>query len=420
MHGWLPLAVQFVAALALIAVLARRGRRWWVAWVPLAAVLGVATAFTAAGIAGAAGLVADPAPATLWVWAGAVVAALALAVTGWRRARWWRRGVAVLAIPLAAIAGTVVLNQWVGYVPSTAVAYAQVTGAPLPDQVDEDALGGPVATPPPNGAVVPIGVPNTASGFVHRQEYVYLPPAWFTARDRAALPVVMMLGGEFSVATDWIRTGDAVAVADRYASEHGGMAPVLVFPDASGSFQNDTECVNGPRGRAADHLTGDVRPYVIAHFGLSSDPAHWAAAGFSTGGTCSLDLAVMHPDMVGTFDDISGDRAPNAGTKTQTITRLFGGDAAAYAAFDPATVLARHGRYTDLAGRIDMGTNGPAYQRAAATDLCADAERVDVRCSVRTTPGGHNWQYAARTFASELDWLMGRLTTPPPPGPRSG
>ena len=263
-------------------------------------------------------------------------------------------------------------------------------------------------------------MPDTASGFAHRQEYVYLPPAWFAARDRAALPVVLLLGGEFSVATDWIRTGNAVAVADRYAAAHRGVAPVLVFPDASGEFQNDTECVNGTRGRAADHLTGDVRPYVITHFGLSTDPARWGAAGFSTGGTCALDLAVMHPDEIGTFDDISGDRAPNVGSKPQTVARLFGGDVAAYDAFDPAVVLARHGRYADLAGRFDIGATGPAAQRAAAMELCADAGRVAVRCTVRTSPGGHNWQYAARTFASELDWLTGRLAAPAPPGPRSG
>lgn len=420
MHGWLPVGVQVLAALALLAVLVRPGRRWWAVWVPPAVVLAAATAFVAAGLADGAGLVADPAPVSLWVWAGAITGALVLAVAGWRRARWWRRGAAVLAVPLAALAAVVVLNQWVGYVPTTGVAWAQASGAPLPDEVDEGSLGGPVATPPPAGAVVPIDTGNAASGFVHRQEYVYLPPAWFSARDRTALPVVMMIGGEFSVATDWIRTGNAVAVADRYAAAHGGLAPVLVFPDASGSFQNDTECVNGTRGRAADHLTGDVRPYVIAHFGLSPDPARWGAAGFSTGGTCALDLAVMHPDRFGTFDDISGDRAPNVGSKAQTIARLFGGDAAAYDAFDPAVVLARHGRYADLSGRFDVGATGPVAQRTAAADLCADAERVAVRCAVRTSPGGHNWQFAARTFDAELDWLTGRLAAQSPPGPRSG
>ena len=51
------------------------------------------------------------------------------------------------------------------------------------------------------------------------------------------------------------------------------MAPIVVFIDSGGSFNNDTECVNGPRGQSADHLTLDVRPYLIDRFGAAADPA---------------------------------------------------------------------------------------------------------------------------------------------------
>ena len=47
------------------------------------------------------------------------------------------------------------------------------------------------------------------------------------------------------------------------------------------------------------------------------------------GGTCAVDLTVMHPDMFSAFEDIAGDSRPNSGTKEQTIDRLFGGNAAA-------------------------------------------------------------------------------------------
>ncbi|MCW2557206.1 MAG: hypothetical protein JWP55_1170 [Mycobacterium sp.] len=65
----------------------------------------------------------------------------------------------------------------------------------------------------------------------------------------------MVIAGEFSNPTNWIRTGNAVSVIDDYARTHGGVAPVFVFVDSSGSFNNDTECVDGPWGNAADHLT---------------------------------------------------------------------------------------------------------------------------------------------------------------------
>jgi len=103
-----------------------------------------------------------------------------------------------------------------------------------------------------------------------------------------------------------------------------------VFADAAGSVSNDTERVNGPHGNAADHLTRDVRPWVISQLGAAPEPARWAVVGWSMGGTCAVDLAVMHPELFGTFQDISGDLGPNTGTKTQTIARLYGGNPAAW------------------------------------------------------------------------------------------
>ena len=95
--------------------------------------------------------------------------------------------------------------------------------------------------------------------------------------------------------------------------------PVMIFVDPTGAFSVDTECLNGPRGRAADHLTKDVVPYMVNTFGVSADQRNWGVVGFSSGGTCAVDLAVMHPTMFSTFVEIDGDIAPNAGTRAQSI-----------------------------------------------------------------------------------------------------
>ena len=90
---------------------------------------------------------------------------------------------------------------------------------------------------------------------------------------------------------------------------------MVVFVDPGGAFDNDTECVNGKRGNAADHLTKDVVPYMISNFGVSPDPSHWGVAGWSMGGMCAVDLTVMHPNMFSSFVDIEGDGTRNVGTK---------------------------------------------------------------------------------------------------------
>jgi S-formylglutathione hydrolase FrmB len=462
MHGWVPGTVQAVAVTALLLAVGWRSRRWRVLWVPVAAAVGGAVAAWAHWYITADGLADDPAPRLLWWWIGFSGLAVAIAVLGWRSSRWWRRGISLLAVPLCLLSTGLILNLWVGYFPTVQVAWNQLTAGPLPDETDMATVTAMAAKriQPPHGAVVPVDIPDDASQFKHRGELVYLPPAWFAASPPHRLPTVMMIGGEFNTPADWLRTGNAVKKLDELAATHGGNAPVFVFVDSGGAFNNDTECVNGSRGNAADHLTKDVVPYMISTFGVSPEASQWGAVGWSMGGTCALDLTVMHPELFSAFVDIAGDMSPNAGTKAQTIARLFGGDPDAWAAFDPATVIIRHGRYHGVAGWFDIssdrtqrrlsaspidadavGLGGqdemalPDDQTTAAKTLCKLGRANGIECAVVAQPGHHDWPFASRAFAAALPWLAGRLGTPevprialpsspshpavPPPAPRT-
>ena len=176
-------------------------------------------------------------------------------------------------MPLCLLSTGLVLNLWVGYFPTVQVAWNQLTAGPLPDETDMATVAAMASKhiQPPHGAVVPVDIPDDASHFKHRGELVYLPPAWFAATPPPRLPTVMMIGGEFNTPADWLRTGNAVKKIDELAATHGGNAPVFVFVDSGGAFNNDTECVNGSRGNAADHLTKDVVPYMVSNFGVSSE-----------------------------------------------------------------------------------------------------------------------------------------------------
>jgi S-formylglutathione hydrolase FrmB len=345
--------------------------------------------------------------------------------------------VAATALPLCLLCSALALNLWVGYFPTMQTAWNQLTAGPLPDQTDPVTVTAMQKqhTIPAKGTVVPVTIPDTASGFKHRGELVYLPPAWYATDPPPPLPTVMMVGGEFNTPADWLRAGNAVTTIDDFAAAHGGNAPVFVFVDSGGAFNNDTECVNGTRGKAADHLTKDVVPFMVSRYGVSPNRANWGVVGWSMGGTCAVDLTVMHPDMFSAFEDIAGDLAPNSGNKAQTIARLFGGNAAAYAAFDPTTVITRHGPYAGVAGWFDINgapppqrnvvvnvAANPNDQTAAANSLCASGSADGIKCAVVTRPGKHDWPFAAHAFAAALPWLAGQLGTPglpaiPLPGP---
>ncbi len=438
--GWLPITVQIGTFVAVIVAVGWRSRRWRLVWLPIVAAVGAGAACTARAWMESEGLASNPAPLRLWVWTGLGAATLAVAVLGWRSAAPWRRTLSLLAIPLTLLSTLVVLNQWVGYYSTVQRAWGDLTSGPLPDQIRDSDLAGLRNTFPSTGKLLVVDTPEVRSGFKHRSEYVYLPPVWFSGSAPTRLPAMMMIGGEFGNPSNWIRTGNAVATLDAFARAHRGWAPVVVFVDSSGSFNNDTECVNGPRGNAADHLTEEVRPYVISRFGASAEPADWAAVGWSAGGTCAMNLAVMHPDLFATFVDIGGDRGPNSGTKEQTIERLYGGNPAMWDAFDTRTVMTRHGPYAGVAGLfndsqeppddktkdlpdrhddrlapVGYGGHGDEDQfreKGALPDLCAAAVAVHIDCTLRIYVGYHTWQFAQRAFADSLPWLAERLHGP--------
>jgi S-formylglutathione hydrolase FrmB len=457
MHGWIPSTVQAVTAAVLLLAIGWRSRPWRLLWLPVAMAVGVAVAAGAHSYITADGIADEPAPRLLWWWIALSGAAVAILVLGWRSARWWRRVVSLLAVPLCLLSTALALNLWVGYFPTVQTAWNQLTAGPLPDQTDPASISAMAAkgARPQRGSVVPVTIPDNASHFKHRGELVYLPPAWFANNPPPRLPTVMMIGGEFNTPADWLRAGNAVKTIDDLATAHGGNAPVLVFVDSGGAFNNDTECVNGTRGKAADHLTKDVVPYMVSHFGVSAKPSNWGIVGWSMGGTCAVDLTVMHPELFSSFVDIAGDLGPDTGTKAQTIARLFGGNASAWAAFDPTTVITKHGHYSGVSGWFDISsgsastrhrgipvadtgavgqpghaTGNPNDPAAAAESLCKLGRANGINCAIVAQPGRHDWPFASKAFATALPWLAGQLGTPgvpriplpsvsPPPAPRA-
>ena len=438
MHGWVPIAIQILTAMLLTFAIGWRTRRWRLLWLPVSALTGVSLAWVTHWNIATNGLAGDPAPPGLWVWLALTGLAVGVAALGWRSADWRRRGASLLTVPLTMLCAALMLNLWVGYFPTFSTAWGQLTGGPLPGQTDHATIAKMVAarSVPAKGKLVPVDIPATESKFAHRAEFVYLPPAYFASNPPPVLPTVMMIGGQFNTAADWVRAGNAVATFDDFAAKHGGNAPVAVFADSVGTFNNDTECVNGTRGNAADHLTKDVVPYMVDNFGVSDDPTNWGIVGWSTGGTCALNLTVKHPDLFSAFVNIDGDIAPNAGTKAQTIDRLFGGDAAAYAEWDPATLIREHGRFTDVAGWFavsapagSLTTPIPGTQlpepaaddiiadnpTAAAHALCGLADAYGIDCAVVPQAGKHAWPFAAQTLAASLPWLAYQIDTPDVP-----
>ena len=88
-------------------------------------------------------------------------------IFGWRTARWWRRGAALLAVPLCLLSAALTLNLWVGYFPTVQTAWDQLTAGPLPDQADAAGIAAMAAAglQPTHGSVVPVAIPRRRVAF---------------------------------------------------------------------------------------------------------------------------------------------------------------------------------------------------------------------------------------------------------------
>jgi S-formylglutathione hydrolase FrmB len=318
------------------------------------------------------------------------------------------------------------VNQSYGEFPTMRAAF----GLPMTNQVDfahvSPAAATVIAVPPGQpmtavwrptrgmptvGVVSQVTIPAITSGFSARPGWVYLPPAYLTS-PRARLPVLVLLGGQPGSARDWLDSGHLAAMMNRFAAAHAGLAPVVVMPDILGATLANPLCLDSHLGNAHTYLAHDVPAWIRSALQVDPDPARWAVAGFSGGGTCALQLAVNAPEVYQSFVDISGQSEPTLGDRTRTVAAAFGGDNAAFTAVNPLDVLV-HRRFPDTAGMIVVGREDAVY-RPQAQLVERVARQSAMRIEYREIPGGHNWHVWAPGLQSALPWLGARLnlTTP--------
>jgi S-formylglutathione hydrolase FrmB len=357
-------------------------------------------------------------PNSYYLWVGLVVLALAVGIIGWRRFRNWRRVVSVLSVLLTTAMALTLINKQYDYYPtlgSVLGVNAQHEGSQ--DELDRlRAQAAKTGVMPDHGFTLQVPIRGKVSGFTARDAYVWVPPVWI-ADPNIKLPVIELLAGVPGDPADWTRAGLADQTARAFANAHHGLAPILVMPDANGSALADTECVNSPRGQAETYLSVDVPAFVRSHYHAQTTPGSFAIAGLSAGATCSVMLALRHPDLYSTFGDYSGLTSPTVGNIVQpeaTTRVLFGGSVAAYDAHDPLSILAA-GSFPGIGGWFEVGTadSGPL---AAQRELLPLAQHAGIAtCSTEVPGGGHSFAVWSRSFADSLPWMSSRLKLTPAP-----
>ena len=361
-------------------------------------------------------------PRYLYLYSAGGILAVLLAVPRWRLAR------GVLARILTVLSVAAVL---LGAVSAANVAYGQYptlqslvdspgdsSGAvPLRKLVpgqdttpSTEANWTPPSDMPAEGGVYEVQIPGAVSGYAAGTSLVYLPPAYVASPPAQNLPVLIALHGQPGTPADWFAGGQLQQVMDDFAAQHNGLAPVVVLPDLSGgSNANWSLCLDSKQGRGATYLAEDVPAWIKNNLSAGlAGPQQWAVAGYSYGGTCSVQLAVNFPDTFPTFIDISGENQPTIPGGVQSLVNTyFGGDASAFAAQNALDILKKQ-TFPNTAGIVVVGKDDGVYNgQGRQVYDAAKAAGMDVQ--LQELPGGHSWQVWKEGLSDNLDWLGRRL-----------
>ena len=362
----------------------------------------------------------DLLPFTVVLWSWVALTGLALAMARQPLLRTWPRRAAAIAAGVLVLAAAA--NQVNGYFqayPSLRVALAPWLD-PKPVLIRTVNVTEVVARPgqalasiwhpprgmPKTGAVYQVDIPGVRSEFAARPGYLYLPPA-YQGTPRPQLPVLVLLAGQPGDTRAWLDSGQIQAMMDGFARRHDGLAPVVVMPDDLGSEFANPLCLNSRLGDVQTYLTVDVPNWITSHLQVRPPEQGWAIAGFSEGGTCAIQLSAQAPRLYPFFVDISGQLEPTLGSRQLTISRAFGGDAAAFARVDPILMLART-RFPRSAGVFVGGTNDRVYTPQQQIVYLA-ARHAGMTVTFMDLPGGHDWRVWRGGLEQNVAWLANRL-----------
>ena len=313
---------------------------------------------------------------------------------------------AVLAMALCMTAGMAVVNDYFGYYRTWSQLSADLSG-------NYASFTAPAAARPGftrvHGQLESVMLPGARSG-INRRGLVYLPPQYFQPAYRhTRFPAVELIHGSPGVPSSWVVHLSVVQVADQLLSQHLMGPVVLVMPDMNGGPHHLQEGVNAPGTLDDTYLTQDVRHDVVTKFRVSTSPAEWGIAGYSSGGYCAANLALRHPGAFGAAGLMDAYLRPSDGPAAAALHF----DPSALAANDPLLRASRLG--SDAAPLpafwVSAGTGNRADIAAALafTHALHGVEQVTLN---REPGAGHNFFAWQPALPHLLAWLWQQLAPP--------
>ena len=390
-------------------LLLRRDRRWLLSIVlSLAAASGVVAVIHWL-LVNVLTVFPEDLPIDVLVWSTVAFSALALFLFRLRGSSWRGRSAAGISFASVLLLSALQINSYFGLNHTAADLFGHYVGRipELEAGFKRGVSGNAPVAALEGGIVRRASIPGIESGFTAKDAFIYLPPAYL-ATNRSQLPVLVLFAGQPGRPADWLTGGLLEQNMNSFAARHGGVAPVVVVVDPNGSDTANTMCMDSRIARADTYLAIDVPRWINSTLEVSADPRKWAVGGFSFGATCAVQMTTLHPETYPSFIAFSGEREPSLGPdRGRTIQTAFGGDAAAFDALTPLTLMKQRS-YDGHAGYFAVGAADSEFVRFAS-ELAAAARMSGFDVRHASVPGaGHSWAVAVQELPSAMEFLAPR------------
>jgi enterochelin esterase-like enzyme len=211
-------------------------------------------------------------------------------------------------------------------------------------------------------------------------------------------PVMVLLHGVPGSPSSWVEGGSLPgSIATLMAS--GAVKPAIVVIPVIDPGGIDTDCSDIPTHKNATWLAKDVPDLINAQFRTLPEAKAWGIIGFSTGGLCSVKLAMQYPQTFASAvamdpDPFSGDPSVLGNAEERKLNSPLW---LAQKKPDVSLFVA-----TSAQDRFSPVSNITSLQQAVQwpTTLAAPLVLPD---------GGHNWGTWQRMFPTVFPWLSDHL-----------
>jgi hypothetical protein len=269
-------------------------------------------------------------------------------------------------------------------------------------------LGGVVRTDlAATGELLEVSVNGAHTGIAVSDDWVYLPPQYFQrAYAHTRFPAILALSGYPGEAWSIVRRLKLPSEQALLVAEGQARPTVDIMMNVSPAMPRDTECTNIPAGPQVETFFAIDVPLAIERaFRVQSGPDSWAAMGYSTGGLCSVKLALMYPREFSLAVSLAGDYSAD---EDSTTGDLYGSEAGyrdlnspiwrlEHLPAPPVSVLVA----SSLVGELDY----------PQTVQFVKLVRPPMKIYTDYVPeGGHNFSTWETEMLPALRWLSARLS----------